>query len=120
MMGIFLELERSFYNITERRYFLPDERWTLLRKIQEMPLKYDFKYHGSVVNLYYPEGNKLTEGFFMRIPSTDRGELLKLAEYKLPNGKPNEGLVFNSGARDFSFKVVSNSFLLNGGEESES
>lgn len=106
----------DIYNITERRYFLPDERLRILKRIW-----YDFGYLGtSVVNLYYPEDNKLTEGFLMKLPSTDRGELLKLAEYKLPNGKPNEGLVFKSAARDFSFKAVSNEFLLNGGEESES
>jgi RNA ligase (TIGR02306 family) len=111
----------DIYNITERRYFSPVERWNIIQIMLQPNL--NSKYIGAIADLFIPEqmvnrGNDISN-YFLPIPSTDRSVLLEWANYKLPNGKPNEGLVFKSATRDFSFKVVNNEFLLNGGEESE-
>lgn len=46
------------------------------------------------------------------LPSSDSQVLLGISEYKLASGKENEGIVWKSLERDFSFKAVSNKFLL--------
>lgn len=67
----------------------------------------------ELINTYGFTGQHAELEFrYMTLPSNDISSLLKLAEYKLNTGKENEGHVWKSLTRDFSFKVVSNEFLL--------
>lgn len=91
----------DIYNISTGRYLDPSHRKDMLYLINS---KFPHIKHVDVLNSEY----KLT--------GIDRQQFLDLAEYKLDNGNENEGVVFKSNLRQFSFKAISNSFLLKGGE----
>jgi hypothetical protein len=51
-----------------------------------------------------------------KLPSGDVNDLLKLADGKSLINPVREGMVWKSTSRNFSFKTISNKFLLGGGE----
>lgn len=112
----------DIFNITKQKYLLPDERKEVFKLL---------KYNGFTD--YHVDNHTYLCGVFslrslwgniMQEQSDESDELhpqhisemreiiLAYTEYTLPSGNPNEGLVFKSHSRDFSFKAVSNSYLL--------
>lgn len=87
----------DIYDINNQKYFDPKTRIELFNKLVE------FGFLGNHVDIIHSEFN---------LPSEDRNDIIKLSEYKLPNGNENEGLVYKSHSRNFSFKAISNNFLL--------
>lgn len=87
----------DIFDITNQTYFNPNSRMELFNKLV------DFGFLGSHVDIIHNN---------YMLPSSDRNDIIKLSEYKLPNGNENEGLVYKSYYRNFSFKVISNNFLL--------
>lgn len=81
------------WNITERRWLTWDERYSLCRDLG-LP-------HVPVIGTY-------TIGGFGR----DRDRMLAFADGTTENGHPREGLVWKSNDGTFSFKTVSNAYLL--------
>lgn len=89
----------DIYDIQEQRYLLPLER-----NIVTMMLSSQYGYKGQLATMEFG---------YITLPYPSASDLLKLGEYSLAgSGKQNEGLVFKSLSRDFSFKAVSNAFLL--------
>ena len=91
----------DIFNITEQRYLSPDHRRDMMTLIHG---KFPEINHVYVLNTAY----KLT--------GVSTQQFLNIAEYQLSTGKENEGIVLKSNKRQFSFKAISNKFLLNGGE----
>ncbi len=90
----------DMFDIEEQRYLLPDERAAVMQLLEcfEHIKHVPIYCHGSTLPLTVEECIKTAEG-----------------ESGL-NGKMREGLVFKSLARDFSFKVISNAYLLKHGD----
>lgn len=88
----------DIYDISERKYLLPADRTGTFSELQNT-------YNVTAKHAY-------VEFSDFRLPSDDRSVLIALGEYSLHNRKENEGLVFKSCERDFSFKCISNKFLL--------
>lgn len=90
----------DIYNVTEGRYLLPDERYEILEELfhcgaslEHVPIE---EFRADVAHTY---------------ASID--ELLELAEGPSLNPETSrEGLVFKSWNSNFSFKAISNSYLL--------
>lgn len=92
----------DIFDIDAQRYMTPLEREEVFKELIE---RYSVKInHVPKQSLNQP----LTSG--------DIAELLKLAEGKNTNNREIEGLVFKRMDGKFSFKVISNRFLLKGGE----
>lgn len=88
----------DIYNISESRYALPEEREEILSK-----LNFTEGQRVKSVPLYL---------WNVGVPS-DMQAVIKMASGDSAlNGKHREGLVFKSMSRDFSFKVISNEYLL--------
>lgn len=88
----------DIFDIKTQEYILPIRRAEILNSLT---YNYGFAGHSVCQELNY-----------MPLPYTDSTDLISLGEYLLASGKQNEGLVFKSLTRDFSFKAVSNKFLL--------
>lgn len=91
----------DIFDIDAQRYLNPSERWDVYWKLR------DHGYAGEHVPV-------LNDNFQLGSDSID--ELLKLAEGKNEAGNEREGLVFKRHDGQFSFKAISNRFLLKGGE----
>lgn len=88
----------DIYNISESRYALPEEREEILSK-----LNFTEGQRVKSVPLYL---------WNVGVPA-DMQAVIKMASGDSAlNGKYREGLVFKSMSRDFSFKVISNEYLL--------
>lgn len=89
----------DIYSITDKRYLTPNERWEIVRdfKIPEVPLMY---WGQSLEGMTLESILKFAEG------NSYFGSLLS----------KREGMVFKSLTSDKSFQVVSNAWLLGGGE----
>lgn len=87
----------DIFDIRTQKYLDPVTRYNIVLQI------HDYGFTGQHAELEFP---------YIPLPSDDIPSLLKIAEYKLKSGKENEGHVWKSLKRDFSFKVVSNKFLL--------
>lgn len=88
----------DIYDIKEQKYLLPAERHYMFEAIYGTS---DLIKHALVELMHFR---------LSRINTLDN--IFMLGNYKLPNGKFNEGLVWKSCQRDFSFKAINNNFLL--------
>ncbi len=91
----------DIYDIEKHRNFTPDERR------DTMKLLYFHGFSGEHVPV---------EHNYINLPPMPLDELLELANGPSLNHPIREGLVFKSHNSPFSFKVISNRFLLKGGE----
>lgn len=87
----------NIWDIDEKRYLLPEERDSLLLRLIEL---------GCELNMV-PIAGKRNLLDFITIE-----DILLYAEGPSINNLIREGLVFRSITRDFSFKVISNKYLL--------
>lgn len=94
----------DIYNIDSERYLLPCERAIVVTHLQEL---------GADVTQV-----PLVPGIFKPSDFESIGDMLKFAEGKCSIGGKNEreGLVWKELNSDFSFKTISNKFLLKGGD----
>lgn len=87
----------NIFDIKNQRYLLPVERANLFEEI-------------------VPDSNSLIKEalveFYTTVGDRTVDEIIKLGEFTLPSGKPNEGFVWKAMTVDFSFKAISNEFLL--------
>lgn len=93
--------------IDERRYALPAERKAIMEQLYTLGLDPELVSHVPV--LY--ESVSLEE-----LGITDTASMLKFAEGPSLNAKSREGVVFKAVDRQFSFKAISNAWLLKKGE----
>lgn len=94
----------DIYNIDSAQYMLPDERANVVDHLRQM---------GADVTQVPMIG-----GIFQPSDFDTIGDMLKFAEGKCSIGGKNEreGLVWKDLNSDFSFKTISNKFLLKGGD----
>ena len=85
----------DIWNINKQRYLTPEERWKCFESLKE------------VANI---EHIPILEKYFVLNHSVS--ELLQIAEGPSLNNPVREGIVFKSHDSRFSFKAVSNQFLL--------
>lgn len=88
----------DIYNISESRYYLPEERLATLNTLNSkggMKIKHVPVYLWNV-----------------GVPAEMESVIKMASGESALNGKYREGLVFKSMSRDFSFKVISNEYLL--------
>ena len=91
----------DIYNISESRYYLPEERLATL----------------GILNALADDGEEDVKHvpvymWDVGVPK-DMQDVIEMASGESAlNGKYREGLVFKSMSRDFSFKVISNEYLL--------
>ena len=90
----------DIYDIDTRKYLGPAERMKVFNALKAI----------GVEMQHVPVLNESAE-----LPSADVGFLLKVAEGKSLNHEIREGLVWKSVSGDFSFKTISNLYLLKGG-----
>lgn len=88
----------DIFDIDEQRYLLPNERANFF----EMFLAHLGIQHAPIVCFINP------------LPTV--ADILRMADGKSLNNPVREGLVFKSLERDFSFKAISNIFLMKGGD----
>jgi RNA ligase (TIGR02306 family) len=86
----------NIWDIDNQKYLLPKERLNIYNILIE------YGYTGTHVNIIDT----------CKLPFNNISELLIFAENKNSIGIEREGLVFKSMIRDFSFKVISNRYLL--------
>lgn len=91
----------DIYDINQGRYLFPSERMAMLDSLRS------YGYRGQHVPVFETRT-------FLQTHEIDK--LLKMAEGPSLKHDIREGLVFKSHTTDFSFKVISNQFLLKGGE----
>lgn len=94
----------NIFDIKENRYLLPEERSSLFEKVVTDK---DSLIKEALVEFYTTVGDRTVD------------EILALGEFTLPSGKPNEGFVWKAMTCDFSFKAISNEFLLSKNEQDE-
>ena len=94
----------NIFDIKENRYLLPEERSELFEKIVTDK---DSLIKEALVEFYTTVGDRTVD------------EIIALGEFTLPSGKPNEGFVWKAMTCDFSFKAISNQFLLSKNEQDE-
>lgn len=87
----------DIYDIDSREYLTPDERITVFEELKVLSFKGD---HCPVLSCD------------MQLPSGDVSDLLEFAEGASLNHPVREGLVFKRMDGKFSFKSISNKFLL--------
>jgi RNA ligase (TIGR02306 family) len=98
------------FNITEQRYFLPDERLNILDEIDP---------EGIIKHVPFPQWGPV---FFWLDEFLDEEGLVVPSLLNFADGeslnrtKKREGLVFKHRKSPFSFKVINNEFLLTNGE----
>lgn len=88
----------DIFDIDEQRYLLPNERANFF----EMFLAHLGIQHAPIICFINP------------LPTV--ADILRMADGKSLNNPVREGLVFKSLERDFSFKAISNIFLMKGGD----
>lgn len=88
----------DIFDIVAQEYVLPDRRNTLMAILTDQC---------GFTGLHAKQ-----ELFSRPLISPDVDSILMLSEFKLATGKENEGLVYKSTTRDFSFKAISNAYLL--------
>jgi RNA ligase (TIGR02306 family) len=91
----------DIFLIDEKRYAKPEERYALFDKLTE---------HGFT-GKHIPIHSNIKFA-----PKATLADLLALAEGASLNHHIREGLVFKSLTTDFTFKAISNAFLLKGGD----
>lgn len=91
----------DIFDIDRQVYLTPHERWIMFSHLVE--------YGAQIQHVPIISDN-------FKLNSNDINDLLKMAEAKNSAGNEREGLVFKSLTRDFSFKAISNKFLLGGGD----
>lgn len=94
----------NIFDIKENRYLLPEERSELFEKVVTDK---DSLIKEALVEFYTTVGGRTVD------------EIIALGEFTLPSGKPNEGFVWKAMTCDFSFKAISNEFLLSKNEQDE-
>lgn len=94
----------NIFDIKENRYLLPEERSELFEKVVTDK---DSLIKEALVEFYTTVGDRTVD------------EIIALGEFTLPSGKPNEGFVWKAMTCDFSFKAISNQFLLSKNEQDE-
>lgn len=116
----------DIFNITKQKYLLPDERKAVFKLLKDNGfIDFHVESHPYLCGVFSLKNlwqNVIIEtGRFNLAEENElhpehisgmREIILAYTEYTLPSGNPNEGLVFKSHSRDFSFKAVSNSYLL--------
>jgi RNA ligase (TIGR02306 family) len=110
----------DIFNITKQKYLLPAERNEVFNILYNFGfigyhvnvLSFGLTYGANINHIWHsvkdPESIEPSPEEMTKI----RHMILEQAEWDLAHGKPNEGIVFKSLNRDFSFKAVSNSYLL--------
>lgn len=88
----------DIYNISESRYYLPEERLATLNTLNSK---------GGVKIKHVP-----VYLWNVGVPAEMESVIKMASGESALNGKYREGLVFKSMSRDFSFKVISNEYLL--------
>ncbi len=91
----------------ERRYALPVERRLIMDQLYTLGLDPELVSHVPVLH----ERATLQE-----LGITDTASMLKFAEGPSLNAKSREGVVFKAVDRQFSFKAISNAWLLKNGD----
>jgi len=126
----------DIFDISNQKYFLPDERISIFEILKRNGFT---GHHVNVIVGDHPISwfwldlefrdpdtwvddlnvikrlNQIKSGELTPTPeilSHIRNRILKMAEFDLLHDKPNEGLVFKSTQREFSFKAVSNEYLI--------
>lgn len=94
----------DIYDIQEGNYILPMDRIEILARMQDIGLKH--VYHVPIEYL-------MVRLFDFQI--TDIQKLIDFADGPSINANLREGLVFKSMTRDFSFKIISNKYLVKHG-----
>lgn len=89
----------NIFDIAKQEYLLPIARWDLYDEI-----------FGAEPNSKYVK--QAVVEYVTSIHGRSLESILAMSDYTLSSGKPNEGLVWKAMDRDFSFKVISNNFLL--------
>lgn len=112
----------DIFNITKQKYLLPDERKAVFKLLKDNGfIDFHVESHPYLCGVFSLQGlwtnimladSEESDELHPRHISDMREIVLSYTEYTLPSGNPNEGLVFKSHSRDFSFKAVSNSYLL--------
>jgi len=97
----------DMYDIDGGCYITPDERHSIFKELCRRKLNTDMVKHVPV--LHYP----ITLG---SLGITDMSSLLQYSEGPSISNPVREGLVFKSGDGKFTFKVISNKFLLKNNE----
>jgi RNA ligase (TIGR02306 family) len=92
----------DIFNITTQKYFTPVERMVMLNKLYQHGVSSRFVSHVPVIRCNVP------------LPSSTIDLLLQLAEGKNEAGNEIEGNVYKRMDGEFSFKAISNKFLLGG------
>jgi RNA ligase (TIGR02306 family) len=87
----------DIWNIKEQRYFSPLERWELTARYQIT---------------HVPVFDNVNPSIPLRRLGTTVDEILQKADGQSLKNPVREGLVCKSMSRDFSFKIISNAFLL--------
>lgn len=87
----------DIYDIDNRCYLTPRDRWEIVKDL--WALGYTGK-HVPILNDHF------------RLPTDDISELIKLADGESINHRIREGLVYKRLDGKFSFKTISNQFLL--------
>ncbi|UOL47872.1 RNA ligase [Pseudomonas phage vB_Paer_PsCh] len=88
----------DIYNISESRYYLPEERLATLNTLNSK---------GGVKIKHVP-----VYLWNVGVPAEMESVIKMASGESALNGKYREGLVFKSMSRDFSFKAISNEYLL--------
>lgn len=88
----------DIFDIDKYEYLRPKERYELFLELRELGANIE---HVGVIGTNYA------------LETDDVNFYLEWAEGKNSAGNEREGLVFKSNSRDFSFKAISNKFLLN-------
>lgn len=95
----------NIFDIKNNRYLLPVERATKFEEI--FSSEFNPIIQEALVEFYTTVGDRTID------------EIISLGEFTLPSGKPNEGFVWKAMNCDFSFKAISNQFLLSKNEQDE-
>ena len=90
----------DIYDIDNQCYFPVIERMNIFRELLSIG-------SCSLLNIV-----PLDQNMFIKLPTDNIGELLKMAEGSSINAKIREGIVFKRLDGKFSFKIINNEFLL--------
>ena len=93
----------NIFDIKNNRYLLPVERANKFEEI--FSSEFNPIIQEALVEFYTTVGDRTID------------EIISLGEFTLPSGKPNEGFVWKAMNCDFSFKAISNQFLLSKNEQ---
>lgn len=90
----------DIFNIDTQSYLTPTERYVVMKNLYDNGMNDKIVKHTEVLHKNF------------KLPTDNIGELLKLADGKNSVGNNREGLVYKRLDGKFSFKTISNNFLL--------